>query len=196
MTDVNPVAVVGIAAIMPMAPDADAFWANITGGRYCVTDVPPERWNPALYYSPDHSARDKTYSTIGGWVREFEWDPIRWKLPIPPTVSAQMDQGQRWALSAARRALMDAGWPKWSVDSDKVAVILGNAIGGEKHYLSSMRIQLPEALRRVAESATLQTLPADMQHKIVEEARALYLDNMFEITEDTMPCLLYTSRCV
>ena len=95
MTDVNPVAVVGIAAIMPMAPDADAFWANITGGRYCVTDVPPERWNPALYYSPDHSARDKTYSTIGGWVREFEWDPIRWKLPIPPTVSAQMDQGQR-----------------------------------------------------------------------------------------------------
>ena len=81
MTDVQPVAIVGIAAIMPMAPDADAFWANITGGRYCITDVPPERWNPALYYSPDHSARDKTYSTIGGWVREFEWDPIRWKLP-------------------------------------------------------------------------------------------------------------------
>ncbi|MGB2700870.1 MAG: polyketide synthase, partial [Candidatus Phosphoribacter baldrii] len=187
MTDVQPVAIVGIAAIMPMAPDADAFWANITGGRYCITDVPPERWNPALYYSPDHSARDKTYSTIGGWVREFEWDPIRWKLPIPPTVSAQMDPGQRWALSAARRALMDAGWPNWSVDSDKVAVILGNAIGGEKHYQSSMRIQLPEALKRVAESATLQTLPADMQHKIVEEARALYLDNMFEITEDTMP---------
>ena len=46
MTDVNPVAVVGIAAIMPMAPDADAFWANITGGRYCVTDVPPERRPP------------------------------------------------------------------------------------------------------------------------------------------------------
>ena len=187
MTEVHPVAVVGIAAIMPMAPDADAFWANITGGRYCITDVPPERWDPALYYSPDHSARDKTYSTIGGWVREYEWDPIRWKLPIPPTVAAQMDQGQRWALSAARRALLDAGWPKWSIDSDKVAVILGNAIGGEKHYQSSMRIQLPEALKRVAESPTLRTLPADVQHRIVEEARALYLDNMFEITEDTMP---------
>ena len=187
MTEVHPVAVVGIAAIMPMAPDADAFWANITGGRYCITDVPPERWDPALYYSPDHSARDKTYSTIGGWVRDYEWDPIRWKLPIPPTVAAQMDQGQRWALSAARRALLDAGWPKWSIDSDKVAVILGNAIGGEKHYQSSMRIQLPEALKRVAESPTLRTLPADVQHRIVEEARALYLDNMFEITEDTMP---------
>ena len=83
MTDVNPVAVVGLAAIMPMAPDGDAFWANITGGRYCITEVTPDRWDSALYYSPDHSARDKTYSIIGGWVREFEWDPIRWRLPTP-----------------------------------------------------------------------------------------------------------------
>ncbi|MEI2825289.1 MAG: beta-ketoacyl synthase N-terminal-like domain-containing protein [Dermatophilaceae bacterium] len=97
---------------------------------------------------------------MGGWVREFEWDPIRWRLPIPPTVAAQMDEGQRWALSAARRALMDAGWPKWSIDSDRVAVILGNAIGGEKHYKSSMRIQLPEALKRLQESATLRVVVA------------------------------------
>ena len=187
MTDVQPVAIVGLAAIMPMAPDGDAFWANITGGRYCISEVTPDRWDSKLYYSPDHSARDKTYSTIGGWVREFEWDPIRWRLPIPPTVAAQMDEGQRWALSAARRALMDAGWPNWSIDSDRVAVILGNAIGGEKHYKSSMRIQLPEALKRLQESATLQSLSPEVQVKIVEEARANYLDNMFEITEDTMP---------
>ena len=187
MTDAQPVAVVGLAAIMPMAPDGDAFWANITGGRYCITEVTPDRWDSALYYSPDHSARDKTYSTIGGWVREFEWDPIRWRLPIPPTVAAQMDEGQRWALSAARRALMDAGWPKWSIDSDRVAVILGNAIGGEKHYKSSMRIQLPEALKRLAESATLRSLSPEAQRAIIEETRAGYLDNMFEITEDTMP---------
>ncbi|MFZ1285708.1 MAG: type I polyketide synthase, partial [Candidatus Phosphoribacter sp.] len=187
MTDVHPVAVVGIAAIMPMAPDVDSFWANITGGRYCISDVPPERWNPALYYSPDHSARDKTYSTIGGWVREFEWDPIRWKLPIPPMVAAQMDQGQRWALSAARRALLDAGWPNWGTDNDNVAVILGNAIGGEKHYQSAMRINLPEVLVRLQESATLRGLSPAMQTAIVEETRAGFLDNMFEITEDTMP---------
>ena len=61
-----------------------------------------------------------------------------------------MDEGQRWAISAARAALLDAGWPGWGVDSDRVAVILGNAIGGEKHYQSSMRIQLPEVLQRLA----------------------------------------------
>ena len=82
---------------------------------------------------------------------------------------------------------MDAGWPNWSIDSDRVAVILGNAIGGEKHYKSSMRIQLPEALKRLAESATLRSLSPEAQHAIIEETRAGYLDNMFEITEDTMP---------
>ena len=185
--EVRPVAVVGTAAIMPQAPSGDAFWANITGGRYCVTEVPPERWDPALYYDADHGARDKTYSTIGGWVREFDWNPIAWKLPVPPTVAAQMDEGQRWAISAARAALTDAGWPKWNVESDRVAVILGNAIGGEKHYKSSMRIQLPEVLKRLQESATLRSLSPEAQRAIVEETRAGYLDNMFEITEDTMP---------
>ena len=183
----RPVAIVGMAAIMPQAPTASAFWHNITGGRYSITQVPPERWDPTIYYDPDHAARDKTYSTIGGWVREFAWDPIAWRLPVPPTVAAQMDEGQRWAVSAARAALIDAGWPKWSVDSDNVAVILGNAIGGEKHYQSSMRVRLPEMLARLQQSPTLLGLSPAVQQQIIDETRALYLDNVFEITEDTMP---------
>ena len=42
-------------------------------GRYCITDVPPERWDPALYYDPDHSARDKTYSQDRRLGPEFDW---------------------------------------------------------------------------------------------------------------------------
>ncbi len=30
----HPVAIVGMSAIMPDAPDGDAFWQNITAGRY------------------------------------------------------------------------------------------------------------------------------------------------------------------
>ena len=113
----EPIAVVGVSAIMPDGPDAATFWANIKAGRYCISDVPPERWDPELFYDPDpHTPEDKTYSRIGGWVREFAWEPFAWKLPIPPTVSAQMDDGQRWAVAGARSALLDAGWPDWTVD--------------------------------------------------------------------------------
>ncbi|MBK8074484.1 MAG: SDR family NAD(P)-dependent oxidoreductase [Kineosporiaceae bacterium] len=181
------VAIVGMAAIMPDAPDAEAFWGNITGGRYSISDVPPERWDPELYYDPDHHAPDKTYSKIGGWVREFPWDPIAWKLPVPPMVAKQMDEGQRWTISAARAALVDAGWPAWDIDSDKVAVVLGNAIGGEKHYRSSMRIEMPEFLRALTNSPAFAALDGATRERVLAEASTSYLANFTEITEDTMP---------
>ena len=96
------VAVVGVAAILPDAPDVGAFWDNVTGGRYSISDVDPDRWDPALYYDADPKAPDKTYSKIGGWVRSFEWDPLAWKLPIPPRVADAMDEVQQWSVNVAR----------------------------------------------------------------------------------------------
>ncbi len=183
----SPIAVIGVGAIMPEAPDADAFWTNITGGRYSITDVPAERWSRELYFSPDHAEPDKTYSTIGGWVRESPWDPIAWKLPIPPKVADQMDDGQRWAISTARSALVDAGWPDWNVDPDNVAVIIGNAIGGEKHYKTNMRIELPEVLRDLAATPSFAALPASQREHILDETRAAFHAHCGEINEDTMP---------
>jgi acyl transferase domain-containing protein len=100
------VAIVGVAAIMPDAPDAVSFWQNIKDGRYSISEVTPDRWDPASYYDPDPGAPDKTYSKIGGWVRAFEWDPLGWKLPVPPRVSDAMDDAQKWAVT----------WhgPRWS----------------------------------------------------------------------------------
>ncbi len=183
----DPIAIVGLAAIMPDAPNATAFWENIKAGRYSISDVPPLRWDPDLYYDADRNAPDKTYSRIGGWVREFPWDPMGWRLPLPPKVAEQMDDAQKWALSAARSALIDAGWPDWDVDPEQVAVILGNAIGGEKHYATCMRIVLPEMLRELEAAPSFASLPADVRQTIVDEARKGYLANFVEINEDTMP---------
>ena len=139
--EARPVNVVG-TAIMPRRPRAgDAFWANITGGRYCITDVPPERWGPGALLRRRPRCPRQDVLIIGGGSASSTGTPSR-NLPSP-TVAAQMDEGQRWAISAARAAMTDAGWPKWNIESDRVAVILGNAIGGEKHYKSSMRIQIP-----------------------------------------------------
>ncbi len=182
-----PVAIVGMAAIMPDAPDGEAFWANITGGHYAISEVPEGRWDPELYYDPDHAAPDKTYSKIGGWVQEFGWDPIAWRLPVPPTVAAQMDEGQRWAVSSARSALADAGWPDWDVDPENVAVVLGNAIGGDKHYRSSLRIALPEFLEALSESPGFAALDGVLKDRVIAEASEKFLANFLDINEDTMP---------
>ena len=117
------IAIVGLGAILPDAPDVPSFWENLKQGRYSVTEVRPDRWDPAHYYDPDPKAPDKTYSKIGGWVREWAWDPMRWRLPIPPAVGDQMDRTQKWAVAAAREALADYGWPARPLDGERTAVV-------------------------------------------------------------------------
>ena len=183
----QPIAIVGMGAIMPQAPTAAAFWKNITEGRYCITDVPKDRWDPDLYYDPDPRAPDKTYSRIGAWVQEFPWDPFGWHLPLPPRVSEQMDDAQKWSVAAAHAALTDAGWPGWNVDPERVAVVIGNALGGEKHYATNLRIQFAEFTRELARSAAFATLPTTTREAILGETAQSFLSQFAEITEDTMP---------
>ena len=183
----QPIAIVGMGAIMPDAPTGAAFWANITGGRYSITDVPKDRWDPDLYYDQDPRAPDKTYSRIGAWIREFPWDPIGWRLPLPPKVSDQMDESQKWAVAAAREALIDAGWPGWNVDPERVAVVIGSALGGQQHYSTTMRIRLPEFTRELARSAAFSSLPASTRAAIIGETSQSFLSLFPGITEDTMP---------
>ena len=56
----HAIAVVGVGAILPDAPNAAAFWKNILDKRYSITEVPPDRWSINSYYDPDPSAPDKT----------------------------------------------------------------------------------------------------------------------------------------
>ncbi len=183
----SPIAVVGIAAIMPDAPDAATFWQNIRDGRYSISDVRPDRWDPELYYDPDPAAPDKTYSRIGGWVREHPWEPRSWKLPMPPKVAEQLDIGQQWAVSAARSALVDAGWPDWHVDPERVAVIIGNAIGGDKHYRTALRIQFPEFSRDLRDAPSFAALPTEVRTAILSEWHEHFIAHEQDINEDTMP---------
>ncbi len=179
------VAIVGLGAILPDAPNAPAFRDNVWKKRYSIIDVPPERWSAEDYFDPDPSAPDKTYSKIGSWVRGFEFDWKRFK--IPPTVSNQMDEGQQWAVSIAAEALADYGWPERPLDTERTAVILGNAMAGEHHYLTTLRIQFPECARWLNEAQEFLDLPVDVRRKILSSWHERMNQALPPVTEDTMP---------
>ncbi len=183
----HAVAIVGVGAILPDAPDADTFWRNVTGGVSSISEVDPARWDPALYYDQDPKASEKTYSTIGGWVRDWDWSPLAWKLPIPPKVSEAMDDAHKWAVACTRMALMDAGWPARELDLDRTAVIIGNAMSGERHYLTTLRIMFPSLARELERTDSFAALPADVRATIEQQLRARFEDWLPGITEDTMP---------
>ncbi len=186
-TSNRAIAIVGVGAILPDAPDVSTFWENIKSGRYSITEVEPDRWDPALYYDPDPRAPDKTYSKIGGWVRKFTWDPMKWRLPIPPRVTDAMDVSQKWAIACTRQALEDYGYPDRPMDADRTAVILGNAMGGEKHYFTVLRVYFPEYAHELMESSSFAGLPPSVRSDIVRELHERMGKHLPEITEDSMP---------
>ncbi len=181
------IAIVGAGAVLPDAPNATTFWENIKRGRDSITEVTPDRWDPELYYDAEPTAPDKTYCKIGGWVREQVWDPMKWRLPIPPRVAQAMDDSQKWAIASTREALEDYGYPKRPVDPERTAVILGNAMAGETQFLTVLRAFFPEYAHELAETQGFAALPEPLRRDILREFHQRMGRHLPEITEDTMP---------
>ena len=181
------IAIVGLGAVLPDAPDVKTFWNNIQQGRDSITQVPSDRWDPSLYYDADPAAPDKTYSKIGGWVKEFNWEPMKWHLPIPPKVSDAMDPAQRWGIACVRQALADYGFPGRPLDTDRTAVILGNAMAGERHYMTALRISFPEYAHALESVSSFAALPEEIRTRITEQLHDRMASRLPEITEDSMP---------
>ena len=186
-TSYRAIAIVGVGAIMPDAANVPAFWENVKNGRYSITEVDRDRWDPALYFDSDHSAPDKTYSTIGGWVRNYVWEPMKWRLGVPPRVIDAMDESQKWAIACTREALEDYGFPKRPLNLDRTAVILGNAMAGEKHYFTALRLYFPEYAHELAESTSFAGLPETLRRDITRELHDRMASRIQDVTEDTMP---------
>lgn len=186
-TAYRAIAIVGLGAVLPDAPNVTEFWQNIKNSRYSISEVLPSRWDPALYYDSDPKAPDKTYSKIGGWVREHVWEPEKWHLPIPPRVVAAMDDTQKWAIGCTRAVLEDYGYPQRPMELARTAVILGNAMGGERQYLTCLRVFFPEYAHELEESPSFAALPESIRRDISRELHRGMNRRLPEITEDSMP---------
>ncbi len=94
------VAIVGVAAIMPDAPDAAAFWQNIQDGRYSISDVDAGPLGPGALLRPRPAARP-TRPTRRSAAGSAPSSGIRsaGSSPIPPRVSDAMDDAQKWAVT-------------------------------------------------------------------------------------------------
>ncbi len=181
------IAIVGMGAILPDAFDVPSFWKNIESSRYSITDIPAGRWKEELYYDPDPFAPDKTYTKIGAFVRDYEFEPYKFGIAIPPKVLATMDTVQQWAIAASHQALTDYGYPARKLDPERVAVIFGNSNSGDSHYRSNFRILLPEFLDILGSVPGFGGLSPAVKTAIFQEMTAEIQSRILPITEDTMP---------
>ena len=80
-----------------------------------------------------------------------------------------MDDSQKWAIACTREALEDYGYPERPLNTDRTAVILGNAMGGEKHYLTVAARVLPGIRAGIEEARSFAGLPPAVRRDIARE---------------------------
>lgn len=118
------IAVVGMAVLLPGAPDLDAFRANLEAGVDALGDVPPERWDPAVFLDPSSDRLDRFYGTRGGFVdRHARFDPLAFGV-VPHTVD-EAEPDQLVVLKLCADALADAGYAAADLPQETTGVILG-----------------------------------------------------------------------
>ncbi len=181
----EPIAIVGMGCRLPKAQSISELEQLLRTGTYAIQEVPTARWNPDLFWSSDRSAEDKTYSKIGGFIENFEFNPKKFR--IPPKVAQQIDLVQQLTLMSVADALEDADYTdESSVSKERVAVILGNSMGGESSDDHTVRTRLPEVLNSLETGETFSALDSETQQTLrreIEQVKA----HLPTINEDTMP---------
>ncbi|MDQ3761217.1 MAG: polyketide synthase dehydratase domain-containing protein [Actinomycetota bacterium] len=170
MAEPVKVAIVGMAAVFPGAPDLATYWSNILADVDAITDVPATRWDPS-YYDPGATASrrgDRLYCRRGGFVQEATFDPTR--FGIMPLAVPGTEPDQLLALHAATEALADAGGENRLGNRSRVGVIVGR--GG---YLTPGLARLDQRIRTANQLVTtLRELLPDLDEARLDAVRAAF----------------------
>ncbi|MFI6516049.1 SDR family NAD(P)-dependent oxidoreductase [Spirillospora sp. NPDC050679] len=151
------IAIVGIGCVFPGSRDADQYWSTIVSGANAVTEVPADRWDPAVYYDPEATragAGEKTPSKWGGFLPDIPFDAFAYG--IPPNSLAGIEPMQLLSLEVAARALRDAGYEDRPFDRSRTSVFFGAEAGTDLGTAYSTRAVLPRYFGEVPEGLDAQ----------------------------------------
>ncbi|RST04853.1 acyltransferase domain-containing protein [Streptomyces sp. WAC07149] len=167
-------AVVGMGAVFPGAGDLAAYRRNVFAGTDCIGEVPPERWDPQVYYDPDAAAGpaagDRFYCRRGGFVDGLAgFDPTRFGIMPAAVEGAEPDQ--LLALRATAEAVADAGGEeRLPADRSRIGVVLGR--GG---FMGVATARLDQRVRTAHQLAqTLRELAPELGERRIAEVRSAF----------------------
>ncbi|MFC6015937.1 beta-ketoacyl synthase N-terminal-like domain-containing protein [Plantactinospora solaniradicis] len=165
----DPIAIVGMAVLLPGAADLDSYWRNLVEGVDAITEVPPHRWDPEFYDPALAHRPDRLYCRRGGFVDDLAtFDPLR--FGIMPAAIADIEPDQLIALQVAAAAIDDAGGADRLAAGDRVGVILGR--GG---ILSPAQARYAQRVRMSSQVIqVLRELIPDLPESRLDAVRARF----------------------
>ncbi|MFF7241016.1 beta-ketoacyl synthase N-terminal-like domain-containing protein [Streptomyces collinus] len=172
----TPVAVVGMAVLLPGAAGLDAYWRNLRDGVDAIGDVPEGRWD-AGYYHPGSAAEpavaDRIYCRRGGFVDALAEVEVT-RYGIMPASVPGTEPDQLIALDVAAAALADAGGADRLPERHRIGVTLGR--GG---YLTPGLVRLDQRVRTAGQLVrTLGELMPELSSAQLDRIRAAFTERL------------------
>ncbi len=105
----SPIAVVSFGCRFPGGVvDPETMWRLLDEGRDAISQVPPDRFDPAAFYDPDPERAGFTYTVDGGFLGEVDKFDAGF-FGITAQEARSIDPQQRLLLETAWEALERAG---------------------------------------------------------------------------------------
>lgn len=125
----EPIAIIGMGCRFPGVAGANAdspavFWQLLCDGVDMIREIPPDRWDPQAFYSPDGSGPGKINSRWGGFIEQIDHFDAQF-FGISPREATRMDPQHRLLLEVAWEALEDGGQVVEHLAGAAVGVFVG-----------------------------------------------------------------------
>lgn len=140
----NAVAIIGMGAHFPGAPDLDSFRRMIRSGVVQSRPVPRQRWDHAVVHDPNPRKPSKTPARKGAFLDDIDLFSAEF-FGFTPKRARTVDPQQRLMLEVARQALEDAGYAARRLADSRVGVYVG-ASTCDHRTIASIPVHLPHDL--------------------------------------------------
>lgn len=120
----EPIAIVGMAGVMPQSENLETFWEHLRDARNLVTEIPRDRWIWEEYDGNPVKEANKSNSRWGGFMREVDkFDPLF--FGITPREAEMMDPQQRLLIETVWHAIEDSGHRVSDLSGTRTGLFVG-----------------------------------------------------------------------
>ena len=117
-------AIIGYAARLPGAADADQYWNLLHTGRDAISEVPQDRWDVDEFFDPDPGAPGKVVTRRAGFVDDVTGFDAPF-FGVSTREAKFLDPQHRLLLETAWRAVEHSGTAPTSLANTRTGVFVG-----------------------------------------------------------------------
>lgn len=171
----TPLAIVGMSCSLPGASGLSDFWDLLVAGRCAIGEMPSDRLDRSLYYSPAKGVRGATYSTLGGLIPPRNLSRV--SSFLTPAELADVDPCHQLLCDVVIEACENAGFDARNFPLRNTGVYIGHSGGssmGSEMAFASLAEETVDYLLDVPEFAVLdQQTSQAVRRETVQRLRSV-----------------------